>query len=170
MLYAPGCSLGWRDDGLVPEWALGPGRLDALRAFLAAGADINATLRDGRTPLMFAADNGNVDVVRELVAAGANVDAATVSGETALMGAARFGRIDVVRLLLEAGADPHKRQYSSEWRFGKSARDVTTSQEVRAMLPEVSWPGLIVKGIGRALRYTGALARQKFARWRGDPA
>jgi hypothetical protein len=119
---------------------------------------------------MIAAKSGAVEVVRALIAAGASVDETTTRGETALMGAARHGLTDVVRSLLEAGADPRQRTISGGWRLGKSARDVTTSDEIRAMLPEESWTGVTVERMRALLKHAGAAVRASMGRRRGGPA
>jgi hypothetical protein len=82
------------------------GRLDAVRALLARGADVHAKdPRRGQTALMWAAAEGNVDVVDALLAAGADWKARLDSGYTAFLFAVREGRAGVVRTLLKAGAD-----------------------------------------------------------------
>lgn len=71
---------------------------------LARGADVNAQSKQGRTPLIVAAQ-GSPESVRLLLARGANVKAHDGSGITALMNAALAGDFASVRALVENGAD-----------------------------------------------------------------
>ncbi len=73
---------------------------------MTAGADPNAALGEGETPLMTAARTGNVAAVKMLIAHGAHVNAGeTWRGQTALMWAAVENHAAVAELLLESGAD-----------------------------------------------------------------
>ncbi|HET8696586.1 MAG TPA: ankyrin repeat domain-containing protein, partial [Gammaproteobacteria bacterium] len=58
--------------------------VDAVKALLAAGADVNAKSDEGDTALHLAAFDGKLDLVRALVAGGANLDAKDAAGLTAL--------------------------------------------------------------------------------------
>ncbi len=97
------------NDGLAPlHWAAMHGHKAAVKALLAAGADVNAKdvyLR--KTPLYDAAGRGHLPVVQYLLAAGAEVNAQTWLGETPLHDAAENGHLPVVECLLAAGADPN---------------------------------------------------------------
>ena len=74
------------------------GKVDAVKALLAHGADVNAKEpRRGQTALMWAAAEGNVEVVEALLRAGADFHARLDSGFTPLLFAVREGRIGVVR-------------------------------------------------------------------------
>ena len=82
------------------------GKVEAVKALLAHGADVNAKeSRRGQTALMWAAAEGNVEVVEALIQAGADLHARLDSGFTPFLFAVREGRIGVVRALLKAGAD-----------------------------------------------------------------
>jgi ankyrin repeat protein len=72
---------------------------------LDAGADPNAALRGGETPLMTAARTGRLGPVQALISRGADVNARERRGQTALMWAAAEGHDEVVAALLKAGAD-----------------------------------------------------------------
>lgn len=83
------------------------GDVQAVRALLRDGADVNAAQGDGMTALHWAARRGQSELVEVLLYAGAKLDAGTRIGRyTPLHIAAREGRTSVVRVLLEAGADP----------------------------------------------------------------
>jgi ankyrin repeat protein len=98
------------------------GNLEAVKALVSAGANVNA--KDafrGQTALMWAAGMGRADVVRYLVAHGADLNAHSDvryevgkgggglagqhGGTTALLLAARQGETESVKILVEAGAD-----------------------------------------------------------------
>ena len=80
--------------------------LEAVRALLADGAEVNTPRGDGMTGLHWAALNGNAEIAGLLIAAGANLDAATRLGaHTPLHVAAREGHGEIVAVLAEAGAD-----------------------------------------------------------------
>ena len=94
-----------------------PAVLDMLEALLDYGADVNATLPDGRTALHHAVVL-HPSLVRVLLDAGADVSMKThVEGATPLHLAVRAradmtGGYEVVRLLLEAGANPSATDYN----------------------------------------------------------
>ena len=82
------------------------GRVAAVRALLARGADIDAVdAWRGQTPLMWAAAENHVRVMRLLLETGAAVDVPSTGGFTALMFAVRQDARDALRLLIEAGAE-----------------------------------------------------------------
>ena len=85
------------------HYAAAYGSLEALRAILSAGPDVNAQNDFGATPLMWAITEP--EKVRLLVAAGADVNAKSKMGRTALyLAAANDGSAATVRLLLDHGA------------------------------------------------------------------
>jgi hypothetical protein len=90
------------------DWAARNGRVEAIQALVAAGADPDA--RDsgpnGWTPLLLAIHKGQVGAARALLAAGADPNARALNGGIALMAAAIRGDPALVDLLLAAGADP----------------------------------------------------------------
>ena len=83
------------------------GHVEAVRALVEHGADLNAKAERGKTPLVLASDRGHAEVVAVLLNGGAdpnpNPDYHTW---TPLRRAARNGHTEAVRLLLEAGANP----------------------------------------------------------------
>ena len=80
--------------------------LDAVKFVIDHGADVNAADADGRTPVMYAANNDRlpVETVKLLIAHGANVNAKSLNGESALKSARLHGDSPVVDLLIKAGA------------------------------------------------------------------
>ncbi|MEA2311157.1 MAG: hypothetical protein QOE28_1125 [Solirubrobacteraceae bacterium] len=93
--------------------AAATGRLDVLRAHLAADPDaLAARSPEGFTPLHLAAFLGGGEAVRLLLAAGApaDADAENPARVRPLHSATAARDHDAVRALLEAGADPDARQ------------------------------------------------------------
>src|SRR5262245_27994547 len=86
------------------------GNATIIEKLLQAGADSNATAREGETPLMTAARTGKVEAVKTLLVHGADVDAKEqLRGQTALMWAAAEDNTAAVTALVEAHADLNAR-------------------------------------------------------------
>ena len=85
--------------------AIWRGDIESVRAFIEAGADVNARDAEGMTPLMYAAKSGNIESVRILIESGADVTAQDSERRTPLSLAAKRENAEIVRLLTEAGAD-----------------------------------------------------------------
>ena len=85
----------------------GKGNLDAVKAALKSGADIDAKEEAalGATCMMTAGANNYTDVVLYLISEGANIDLTGNTKRTTLMWATRWGHHDIVRILLAAGAN-----------------------------------------------------------------
>lgn len=77
-------------------------QVEMVERLIAAGADVNAPMNDGRTPLHWALGFGCDACVPLLLKAGARVDLADEDGNTPIFSAGS----KVVGLLLAAGADP----------------------------------------------------------------
>ncbi len=77
-----------------------------IQLLLDAGADPNLPDKEGRTPLMFAAEKGKRFIVDLLLDNGAKVDQRDKKGQTALWHAALNGKSKTCQALLAAGADP----------------------------------------------------------------
>ena len=82
------------------------GSEEAVRALIAAGADVNmaSICEMGFTPLHIAADRGSEPIARALIAAGADVNKANKVGVTPIRMAAQNGHEVVIRALIAAGA------------------------------------------------------------------
>ncbi|KAI5786636.1 ankyrin repeat protein, partial [Pyronema domesticum] len=84
------------------------GLLEVVRLFLYQGANIQATCKRGRTPLIWDVIS---DVVALLLEHGANIESRCIDGNTPLLNAVSIpshGSYDgIVRLLLENNADVH---------------------------------------------------------------
>lgn len=77
-----------------------------IRDILDRGANVNETINDGWTPLMFAAcHRADLEIIRTLVSAGADVNAN--DGEALSMAAWEHSSPEMIELLLAAGADVH---------------------------------------------------------------
>jgi ankyrin repeat protein len=78
----------------------------AVKAFLEAGADVNASTGDGMTALHWAALSGDAELASMLIVAGANVGATSrIGGYTPLHLAAQVGHAGVIAPLVAAGAE-----------------------------------------------------------------
>jgi CubicO group peptidase (beta-lactamase class C family) len=93
------------------------GDLAALRAHVAAGADLDRRDPYGSTPLVVATTFGRTEAARVLVEAGADTGAANHEGSTPLHVAAFLCREGIVKLLLEAGAERRTRNTFSNTPF-----------------------------------------------------
>jgi ankyrin repeat protein len=108
------------------------GHAKAAELLLARGADPRALATNGTglEPLNSAAAGGHEAIAHLLLDRGADVDAATQGGFRPLHAAANRGDAAMVALLLGRGADP-----ASATDDGRTAADLTTDPDVRALLP-----------------------------------
>ena len=120
------------DKDLALAGAARAGKIDAVRALIAYGANPNADLSErtvtgsvgGMTyegpgagsVLIYAADSGNPEVVREILRYHPKLEMRDREGKTAMFAAGDYrgedeedGRVECVRLLAEAGADVNAR-------------------------------------------------------------
>ena len=88
---------------MTPLHCAGRGTGAAVKVLLDAGADPNAYVKRGTTPLYGASYNGNVEGVRLLLEAGAHPEGKPASA-VPLMAAAMESKVGVIDLLLSAGA------------------------------------------------------------------
>ena len=87
----------------------GDGNVDAVRSWVASGADINVVDEDGTTPLMDSSHRLHSECVAEMLRLGADARRVNNRGMTALhwVAACAFGGdgVGVVRQLVAAGCD-----------------------------------------------------------------
>jgi ankyrin repeat protein len=102
--------------------AVKAGDVQAVRALVKSGADVNASSGDGSTPLLWAAHNASAELAKVLIAAGAKVDAANDYGVTPLLDASRSGDAAMVDLLLRSGANPKRAHPEGEMPLMAAAR------------------------------------------------
>lgn len=81
------------------------GELDAVKAALDAGADVNARDASGRPLLHVALQSRNPAIAELLLERGADIHARDPEGRTALLVSADRRRVDVAKALIERGAD-----------------------------------------------------------------
>ncbi|HEX5418822.1 MAG TPA: ankyrin repeat domain-containing protein [Gammaproteobacteria bacterium] len=109
-------------------YAARSGAIDAARALLAGGADVNQVTRYGWSPLLAATQNRNYQMGKFLIEHGANVNLANKGGWTPLYLAtdnrnleggdyptptADMDSLAYIKLLLDAGANPNARMIES---------------------------------------------------------
>lgn len=94
--------------------AIPGGDVAAVKAALAAGADINAPDGDGWPALLSAVEFNKIAVVDALLAAGAAVDARDTKQGTSLHLAVFWGWPDIVKTLLAHHADPNARDENGD--------------------------------------------------------
>ncbi len=93
------------DGGLSFHDAAKTGKVDALKAHLANGQDIDAKHNDNVHALGLAALFGQTEALNFLIEKGAKLDVQTKDGGTALHGSSFLGRTEIVSSLLKGGAD-----------------------------------------------------------------
>jgi tetratricopeptide (TPR) repeat protein len=109
------------DSGLIPSLLAEPGQ------------DVNATNRDGQTPLHYAAWEGHVDCLQLLLDADADVNATNSSGQAPLHLAAWYGKDDAVEWLLARKADVNAQDAGGETALHHATRNSRLST-CRALL------------------------------------
>ena len=116
LLAAPGVTAvaAAGDDGRALLAAVRAQDVEAARALIGRGADVDAVQPDGATALHWAAYHEAVELVDLLTGAGAAVDAANDYGVTPLGLACENGAAATVSRLLAAGADPNRPRGTGE--------------------------------------------------------
>ena len=118
--------------GVINGAAAG-GDIEAVKEFLDAGVDVNATDGIRRTPLHRAAMEGHKEIVELLIAKGADVNATSVFGQTPLSEAIERRRIEIVELLIAAGADVNAK-YSETGRTPLHDAAINGRKEIAELL------------------------------------
>lgn len=97
------------------------GHLDAVKTFIAAGADIHAAARNSFKvqPIHAAVASKNIEIVRAVLEAGADPNAAQQQGFRPIHEAGSSGSRELAELLLKYGADP-----TLKGDHGKNAIDI----------------------------------------------
>ena len=113
-LVAVAVTAGCNSPPSTDIWtAASQGQVDVVEQHVAAGTDLNQTLKtpglpgDGGTPLHIAVLTNHLPVIELLIQSGAdlNARATDATGASPLMWAAAFGLKESAELLIEAGAD-----------------------------------------------------------------
>jgi hypothetical protein len=102
--------------------AIQAGDLQATRALLSAGADVEQPGLLGHRPLALAAWRGHELLVRELLMAGADVKQPSVSQQTPLHLAAQMANLRVMAMLVRAGASMDAINRAGLTPLGEAAR------------------------------------------------
>ena len=81
------------------------GDIETVKQHIAAGTDVNAKDKYGRTPLYCAARRSHKEIAELLIAKGADVNAKGEAGYTPFHHVAHQGQREIVELLIANGAD-----------------------------------------------------------------
>eukprot|EP00894_Picocystis_sp_ML_P003482 jgi/Pico_ML_1/53999/g4448.t1 len=90
------------EDNIIS--AASAGDLDAVQAFLEAGADKDMQDAEGRAPIHFASGYGETEIVRTLIEKGADLNILDKNKNTPLHYAAGYGQKECCELLVKHGA------------------------------------------------------------------
>ena len=85
--------------------AIQTNNIDAVKALLEMGADVNEPAYTTKTPLHYASHSRNKDILNLMLSEGADLEAKTEQGFTPLSYAVGLNHPDNCRVLLEAGAE-----------------------------------------------------------------
>ena len=94
--------------------AIQTNNIDAVKALLKNGADVNEPAYTTKTPLHYASHSRNKDILKLILNEGANLEPKTEEGFTPLYYAIRLNNPDNCRILLVAGADV---DYIDNWKW-----------------------------------------------------
>ena len=98
------------------------GDIEAVKQYLAAGANVNAGGVFRATPLHLAAEYGHKEIAELLITNGADVNAKkAVEGETPLHEAAAYGNKEIAELLIVNGANVNVKDKGTGSLVGRTA-------------------------------------------------
>ena len=95
--------------------AVEKGNVEAVKQHLAAGTNVNAKSRNGKTPLLLAANRDHKEIVELLIAKGADVNVKDKVGWTPLHDAVGQGHKEIAELLIAKGADVNAKRSDGGW-------------------------------------------------------
>jgi len=95
----------WLDADKSIHTAAKTGNIEAVKQYLAAGADVNAKNKVGQTPLHLAVANDHKEIIELLIAKDADLNAKDVWEGTPLYEAASKAHKEIAELLIANGAD-----------------------------------------------------------------
>ncbi len=99
------------------------GNIEAVKQFLADGADVNVKDKGGFTPLQWATIEGHKEIAELLIDNGADVNAKNDSGSTPLHSAASLGYKEIIELLIAKDADVNAEVVSKTRYNGRTPLD-----------------------------------------------
>lgn len=115
--------------------AVKTGRIDDVKHYLAAGAEINATDNYGSTPLTEASCHDHEHILEFLLKQGADPDIVDGSDWTAMTYACYYRRnLKIMRMLLDAGADINLKNIHGDTIISNICRDARNKKRVVATL------------------------------------
>jgi ankyrin repeat protein len=126
---------------------------------------VNASFRDGFTPLMAAARQGQTAAVKALIAAGADVNSLDSSHDTPLLISIKSGHKSTILALLDAGADPTIVDGGDSTTLFQAALSIDDPDIVRRLIGAgVSVDSVGTERDGRPNTYTPLMAAASFGR------
>jgi ankyrin repeat protein len=121
-IIALACAAGFDAHAAGVAAAARNADIGAVRAQIAAGANVNEPEVDGTSALLWAAYQSSPELVKLLLDAGADPNVANEFGVTPLLQAARYGDFPTVQALLAGGADIARAEREGETPLMAAAR------------------------------------------------
>ncbi len=140
------------DGSTALLWAAYWNDQETVKALLAAGANVNASNRDGFTPLYRRpAPMATLAMVEILLKAGADANSFQAQGQTVLMTAARAGNAEAVKALLDHGAEVNAKE---TWR-GQTALMWATAENHPDVVQVLVDHGAEVNAVSSVFDFSG---------------